>query len=91
MIANDFLMELFRANALDVKTMLENSSYPFATKILEAIKRNEEAAAQGKPLEGIPPGLMTEVQKDGIGGQSAAMLDAAGLAQPTAQQPPTMQ
>ena len=37
---------------------------------------------------------MTEVQKDGIGGQSAAsaaMLDAAGLAQPTAQQPPTMQ
>ena len=91
MIANDFLMELFRANALDVKTMLENSSYPFATKILEAIKRNEEAAAQGKPLEGIPPGLMTEVQKDGIGGQSAAMLAAAGLAQPTAQQPPTMQ
>ena len=91
MIANDFLMELFRANALDVKTMLENSSYPFATKILEAIKRNEEAAAQGKPLEGIPPGLMTEVQKDGIGGQSVAMLDAAGLAQPTAQQPPTMQ
>ena len=91
MIANDFLMELFRANALDVKTMLENSSYPFATKILEAIKRNEEAAAQGKPLEGIPPGLMTEVQKDGIGGQPAAMLDAAGLAQPTAQQPPTMQ
>ena len=91
MIANDFLMELFRANALDVKTMLENSSYPFATKILEAIKRNEEAAAQGEPLEGIPPVLMTEVQKDGIGGQSAAMLDAAGLAQPTAQQPPTMQ
>ena len=69
MLANDFLMELFRAKALDVKTMLENSSYPFATKILEAIKRNEEAAAQGKPLEGIPPELMSQLQsaaaKDG--------------------------
>ena len=71
MIANDFLMELFRANALDVKTMLENSSYPFATKILEAIKRNEEAAAQGKPLEGISPELMTQLPVgNGAGGES---------------------
>lgn len=62
MLANDFLMELFRANALDVKTMLENSSYPFATKILEALKRNEEQAAQGKTLEGIPPELISQLQ-----------------------------
>ena len=54
MLANDFLMELFRSNVVDVKTMLENSSYPFATKILEAIKRNEQQAATGQPLEGIP-------------------------------------
>ena len=54
MLANDFLMDLFRSNVVDVKTMLENSSYPFATKILEAIKRNEQQAAAGQPLEGIP-------------------------------------
>ena len=66
MLANDFLMELFRARALDVKTMLENSSYPFATKILEAIKRNEEAAANGEPLQGIPPELLAQLQ-DGSG------------------------
>ena len=65
MLANDFLMELFRANALDVKTMLENSSFPFATKILEAIKRNEEAAAQGGALPGIPPGLLAQLQGGG--------------------------
>ncbi len=71
MIANDFLMELFRANVLDVKTMLENSCYPFATKILEAIKRNEEAAAHGKPLEGISPELMTQLPVgNGAGGES---------------------
>ncbi len=63
MLSNDFLMELFRANAVDVKTMLENSSYPFATKILEAIKRNEEAAAAGQQMQGIPPELMAQLEK----------------------------
>ena len=63
MLANDFLMELFRANALDVKTMLENSSYPFATKILEAIKRNEEAVANGQQMQGIPQELMEQLEK----------------------------
>ena len=58
MMANDFLMELFRSRAVDVKTMLENSSYPFATKILESLKRNEEQMAKGLPAEGIPPELM---------------------------------
>jgi hypothetical protein len=38
--------------------MLENSSYPFATKILESLKRNEEQMAKGLPAEGIPPELM---------------------------------
>lgn len=58
LVANDFLMDLFRAKAIDVKTMLENSSYPFATKILEALKRNEEQLAKGAPMEGIPPELL---------------------------------
>ncbi len=63
MLANDFLMELFRANAIDVKTMLENSSFPFATKILEAIKRNEQQAQEGKAMSGIPPELLAQVQQ----------------------------
>ena len=92
MIANDFLMELFRANALDVKTMLENSSYPFATKILEAIKRNEEAAAKGKPLDGIPPELMAQLQAGAATGGQAPIADAEmqgtmGLSQPQTSQP----
>ena len=62
LIANDFLMDLFRSNAIDVKTMLENSSYPFATKILEAIRRNEQQASQGAPMEGIPPELIGQLQ-----------------------------
>ena len=63
LLANDFLMDLFRSNAIDVKTMLENSSYPFATKILEAIKRNEQQATQGEAMEGIPPELLAQLQQ----------------------------
>ena len=89
MLANDFLMELFRSNAVDVKTMLENSSYPFATKILEAIKRNEEAAAKGQPLQGIPPELMAQLQggaataeQPGAPSQQVAEAPVNGAAMP---------
>jgi hypothetical protein len=84
MLANDFLMELFRANAVDVKTMLENSSYPFATKILEAIKRNEEAAAKGQPLQGIPPELVAQLQGKGF---AVPQLDGNGTEKPSAAGP----
>lgn len=65
MLANDFLMELFRAQALDLKSMLENCSYPFAKKLLEVIKRNEEQAAKGASLGGIPPELMAQIAASG--------------------------
>lgn len=61
MLANDFLMELFRAQAVDVKTMLENTSYPFARKILEAIKRSEQQMMQGEPMSGVPQALIEQL------------------------------
>ena len=51
-------MELFRSHAVDVRTLLENSSFPFATRILESIKRNEQQLAKGAPMEGIPKELV---------------------------------
>ena len=84
MLANDFLMELFRANAVDVKTMLENSSYPFATKILEAIKRNEEEMRQGAPMTGISPELLAQMQQSG----QFVPESAAQQAQPSVEVPP---
>lgn len=53
-MANDFLMQLYQAQAIDVKTMLENSSYPFAAKILEAIKRNEQAMQEMQAVTQVP-------------------------------------
>ena len=69
MLANDFLMDLFKSNAVDVKTMLENTSFPFAAKILEAIKRNEEQAAKGQPMEGLSPELLELASKGDAGEQ----------------------
>lgn len=79
LLANDFLMELFRARAIDIKTMLENSSYPFASKILEAIRRNEQQAAQGKPMEGIPPQLLEQLAAGGAGQQMPVQPSVEGV------------
>ena len=60
MVVNDFLMELFKNKAIDVKQFLENSSLPFATKILESIKRNEEEMSKGQQMSGIDPNIMAQ-------------------------------
>ncbi|MBQ3121234.1 MAG: hypothetical protein IJC08_01340, partial [Bacteroidaceae bacterium] len=85
MLANDFLMELFRSHAVDVKTVLENCSFPYARKILEAVKRNEQQLQQGKAMEGIPPEMMVALQQ-GMqqGGGQASMVEDAAM-QPDAQ------
>ena len=46
MLQNDFAFQLFQAGAIDVKSLLENTTYPFATRLLEGIKRNEADAQQ---------------------------------------------
>lgn len=60
MLENDFLMQLFERNAIDVKLLLENCSYPFASKVLEGIKRNEQELAQQQQMSGIDPSLMPQ-------------------------------
>lgn len=69
MLANDFLMQLFERQAIDVESLLQNSSFPFATKILESIKRNkqemmeQQAAGQMGNIQGIDPNTMQQVQQ----------------------------
>lgn len=62
MVMNDFLMELYKGQAISVKQLLENSSLPFATKILESIKRDEQEmeAAQQQQRMAMPQGVPQE-------------------------------
>jgi hypothetical protein len=39
-------MNLFQGGAIDVNMLLENTSFPFATKLLESLKRKQADAAQ---------------------------------------------
>lgn len=67
MVINDFLMELYRGQAINVKQLLENSTLPFASRILESIKRDEaemlEAQAQGcmPNLNGVPQDAVGQI------------------------------
>jgi len=47
-VMNGFLLELFKGQAIDVKTLLENSAYPFADRILSSIQRKEEEMQQAQ-------------------------------------------
>jgi hypothetical protein len=49
--------------------MLENTTFPFSAKILKAIKRNEEQAAKGQPMEGLSPELLELASKGNAGEQ----------------------
>ena len=35
--SNEFLLELFRLGQIDLKTLLENGSFPFADKLLQRL------------------------------------------------------
>lgn len=82
-LVNDFLMQLFDKNAIDVKMLLENTSYPFATKILESIKRNEQQLQEQQAMLGIPQGimpqqgLMANVNNDALASQQDGVVRKA--------------
>lgn len=67
MVMNDFLMDLFNKQAISVKQLLENSSLPFASRILESIKRDEQEIASAQAngsmpqLQGVPQDVAGEV------------------------------
>lgn len=60
-INNDFLMELFREKAINIKQLLENGNFPFKDKLLQSIETQQEQIANGETPQGIPPEVMQQV------------------------------
>lgn len=54
-IMDDTLMKLFELNAIDAKILLENSSLPFADKVLDGINKRQEEMQQQAMEMGIQP------------------------------------
>lgn len=71
MAANEWLMQMFGAGAIDIEDLLTNADLPFADKLLQSIKRKKEqmAAGQNDGSPAISPELMQEVQ--GMSNQDA--------------------
>ena len=73
-IQNDILMQLFDKKAISIEMLLEHGDFPFADNLLQSIKAQREAMAQGQQPQGLPPEIMEQVR-------NGANMDAVGRAQ----------
>lgn len=62
-LANDWLMQLWQAQAISVEQLLEFGDFPFADELLQSIKSQREQIERGGTPDGIPPRLMQQAQR----------------------------
>lgn len=61
-LANDFLMEIWRAGQISLAQLLEAGDFPFADDLLESLKQQGTQMEQGQVPQGLPPELMQQAQ-----------------------------
>ena len=61
-LANDFLMEIWRAGQISLAQLLEAGDFPFADDLLESLKQQGAQMEQGQVPQGLPPELMQQAQ-----------------------------
>lgn len=61
-LANEFLMELFRTQAISLEQLLEVGNYPFSDELLQNIRVQKEQIENGQVPQGVSPELMQRVQ-----------------------------
>lgn len=62
-MANEMLMELWKAQAISVEQLLEHGDFPFGDELLQSIKAQREQLEQGRMPEGISPELAQQAQQ----------------------------
>ena len=62
-LANDWLMQLWQAQAISVEQLLEFGDFPFADELLQSIKSQKEQIQKGGMPEAMSPQLMQQVQQ----------------------------
>jgi hypothetical protein len=78
-LANDWLMQLWQAQAISVEQLLEFGDFPFADELLQSIKSQKEQIEQGGMPEAISPQLIQQAQQ-GANMQAVNMLHNAMVA-----------
>ena len=62
-IANDMLMQLWQAGAINVEQLLENGSFPFSDNLLQSIQSQKQQMSNGQLPEGVSPELVQQAQQ----------------------------
>ena len=73
-VANDFLMEIWKSGQISLETMLENSSFPFADRLLQSVQAQKESMAAQQEQQGMDPALMQQARQ-------GVDMNAVGVAQ----------
>ncbi len=73
-LVEDTLITLFQAQAIDAEMLLENSSLPYADKLLESIRKRKQQMEEEMQSGGgqIDPAMVEEMKKVGMEAQSKA-------------------
>lgn len=62
-MANDFLMEIWKANQITLEQLLENGDFPFADTLLQSIQAQKQQMEAGQRAQGLSPELQQQVQQ----------------------------
>lgn len=78
-ISDNMLFEVMKQGLIDLETYLENSSMPFADKILESIRRRKEEMRQGQAVGQLQTPEISAALQQGGNPQAMRMVDSVSL------------
>lgn len=94
-MANDFLMQLWQAQAISLEQLLQVGDFPFGDELLQSLAGQQQDMEQGRMPQGFSPELQAQVAQASQSNPKAQamlqqMLSAQGI-QPSEQQAPLAQ
>lgn len=63
MMANDFLMEIWRSNQISLQQLLEHGDFPFADELLQSLNSQQEQLENGQTPDALSPEIMKQAQQ----------------------------
>ena len=76
MMANDFIMEIWRSRQISLQQLLEYGDFPFADELLQSLKSQQEQLENGHTPDGVSPEIMQQAQQ---GANMEAVNKAYGM------------
>ena len=61
-IANEFLMEIWKAGQISIEQLLQHGDFPFSDDLLQSLQSQKEQLEAGKTPDGLPDNLKQQIQ-----------------------------